>query len=50
MLSLLVFRSGRTWTRLFLYTLTEGGGLGLWRVLEGMAAKGEDLKQSGLTT
>lgn len=49
-LHLVLFRSGRSWTRLFLYLVTEGVGLGLWRVLEGMGAKGEDLKAAGLTT
>lgn len=49
-LHLMVFRSGRSWTRLFLYAFTESVGLGLWRVLEGMGAKGEDLKAQGLTT
>lgn len=46
---LLLFKSGRTWTRALLYLVTEGIALGIWQQLVGMAKKGSDLGQAGMT-
>ncbi|KAK4049498.1 hypothetical protein OIO90_005449 [Microbotryomycetes sp. JL221] len=44
-----LFRSGRTWTRLFYYATTEMIALVFWQQLEGMNKRGEELAQRGLT-
>ncbi|KAL8279206.1 hypothetical protein RQP46_008462 [Phenoliferia psychrophenolica] len=48
-LSLFLFRSGRSWTRLFYYSTTEVAAVVLWQQLEAMAKKGDDLAAAGLT-
>lgn len=50
LLHLLFFRSGRSWRRLFLFVFTETIGVSLWRWLQGMADKGEELAQQGMVT
>ncbi|KAK4046271.1 hypothetical protein OIV83_006194 [Microbotryomycetes sp. JL201] len=49
LLHLVLFRSGRSWSRLLYFTATEIIALILWQQLEGMNTRGEELAQRGLT-
>ncbi|KAI5479897.1 hypothetical protein MNV49_002455 [Pseudohyphozyma bogoriensis] len=50
LLHLFIFRSGRTWTRLFYFSVTDVLAIVLWNQLEGMAKRGDDLSAAGLTS
>ncbi|GAA5917062.1 hypothetical protein JCM6882_001918 [Rhodosporidiobolus microsporus] len=50
-LHLLLFKSGRSFRRLFLFALTETIAVSLWRWIQAAAAKGEEIGAAkGLTT
>ncbi|GAA5863205.1 hypothetical protein JCM3774_000810 [Rhodotorula dairenensis] len=46
LLHLLVFSSGRSYRRLFLFAVTEAIAVGLWNQLQAMARRGEELNGS----
>lgn len=46
MLHLLIFSSGRSYRRLFLFAVTEAIAVGLWNQLQAMAQRGEELNGS----
>ena len=46
LLHLLIFSSGRSYRRLFLFAVTEAIAVGLWNQLQAMAQRGEELNGS----
>lgn len=46
LLHLLIFSSGRSYRRLFLFAVTEAIAAGLWNQLQAMAQRGEELNGS----